>query len=117
MRDRQKDKTAIEAEVRKTLQSLDAIPKMKANPFFYTRLQQRLAARQRRETASRFGVIFHKALRPALVPLLIAVSIGAGIWIGYKPATANRTTSLNSMIETYGLNAPDLSNYTLTVAE
>jgi hypothetical protein len=117
MRDRHKDKTAIDAEVQKTLQSLDHIPKVQANPFFYTRLQRRLAARHGREAISIFGVIFQKALRPALVPLLIAVSIGAGIWIGYKPATANRTTYLNSMIETYGLKAPDLSNYTLTVAE
>src|SRR5574342_1359717 len=108
MKDRKKDKTAIDAEVQKTLQSLDHLPKVKANPFFYTRLQQRLAVRHRRETGSIFDVIFHKALRPALVPLLIAVSIGAGIWIGYKPTTANRTTYLNSMIETYGLNAPDL---------
>ena len=117
MRDRKKDKAAIDAEVLMTLQSLDHLPKVKANPFFYTRLKQRLTSRQQRETASTFDVIFQKILRPALVPLLIAVSIGAGIWIGYRPATANRTTYLNSMIETYSLNAPDLSNYTLTAVE
>lgn len=117
MKAQQKSKTAIDAEVQKTLQSLDQIKKVKASPFFYTRLQQRLANRRNNESASIPNAIWGKVLRPALVPLLIVASVGAGILLGYKPKTENRTAYLNNLIETYGLNAPDLSNYTLTAAE
>lgn len=117
MQAQQKSKTAIDAEVHKTLQSLDQIKKVQASPFFYTRLQQRLDSRRNNESASLRNAIGGKVLRPALVPLLIVASIGAGILLGYKPETENRKAYLNNLIETYGLNAPDLSNYTLTAAE
>lgn len=117
MKVQQKSKTAIDAEVHKTLQSLDTIKKVQASPFFYTRLQQRLDSMHNKASASILNAVWGKVLRPALVPLLIVASIGAGILLGYKPEAVNRTAYLNNLIETYGLKAPDLSNYTLTAAE
>jgi len=114
MKTHKRDRQAIEAEAQKTLQSLDYIEKVKAKPFFLVRLQNRLDALQARKREPEGSSIFATFLRPALMPLLVVVSIGAGILIGYKAPTSSRAEAANALVEAYGLNAPDLTQYTLT---
>lgn len=114
MKNRKRDWQSIEAEVQKTLQSLDHAEKVKAKPFFFTRLQHRLEPLQADRRAPEMSSIFIRILRPALMPLLVVISIGAGVSIGYKAPTRNRTEAANALVEAYGLSAPDLTQYTLT---
>jgi len=114
MKARKRDRQAIETEVKKTLQGLDHIAKVKAKPFFFTRLQHRLDTLRAQQSQLEGSSIFATFLRPALIPLLIVVSIGAGILIGYQPATSSRAEAASVLVEAYGLSAPDLTQYTLT---
>lgn len=111
MRNRYQD---VEAEVQKTLQGLDAVEKVKAKPFFFMRLQRRLDAQQASKSAPEMRSVFTALLRPALMPLLVVISIGAGIFIGYKAPTSGRAETAKVLVEAYGLSAPDLTQYTLT---
>jgi len=104
----------IEAEVRKTLQSLDHLEQAKAKPFFFTRLQRRLDALQAQKREPAANSIFAAFLRPALASLLVVLSIGAGILIGYKAPARGRAEAANALVEAYGLSVPDLTQYTLT---
>jgi hypothetical protein len=114
MKNRKRDRRDIEAEVQKTLRRLDHVEKVKAKPFFFTRLQHRLNTLQAQKSEPETSSIFATLLRPALMPLLVVSSIGAGILIGYKPATSNRSAVAAALAEAYGLKAPDLTQYTLT---
>jgi hypothetical protein len=114
MKNRKRDRRDIEAEVQKTLRGLDHVEKVKAKPFFFMRLQHRLDALQAQKSQPEVSSIFATFLRPALMPLLIVVSIGVGILIGYKTPTSSRAEAASVLVEAYGLNAPDLTQYTLT---
>jgi len=109
-----RDRQASEAEAQKTLQRLEHIEKVKAKPFFFTRLQHRLDTLQARKSQPEGSSIFATFLRPALMPFLVVSSIGAGVLIGYKAPTSNRAEAASVLVEAYGLNAPDLTQYTLT---
>jgi len=114
MKDRKRDRQAIAAGAQKTLQSLDHIAKVKAKPFFFTRLQHRLDTLQAQKSRPEVISIFATLLRPALMPLLVVISIGVGVLIGYKAPTSSRDEAASVLVEAYGLNAPDLTQYTLT---
>lgn len=113
MENREQDWQAIEAEVQKTLQSLDRVEKVNAKSFFFTRLQHRLDALQALRHEHKISATFTTFLRPVLAPLLIVASIGAGILIGYKQTASPRSSAAEALVETYGLQAPDLAQYTL----
>ena len=114
MKNRKRDRQTAEAEAQKTLQGLDHIEKVKAKPFFFTRLQHRLDALQAQQSEPEVSSILITFLRPALMPLLVVISIGVGVLIGYKAATSNRAEAASVLVEAYGLSAPDLTQYTLT---
>ena len=49
----------IENEINKTIESLDSFPKVKADPFFATRLQVKLDKKNQKETSySFFGALY-----------------------------------------------------------
>ena len=108
-----RDHHDIEAEVQKTLQGLEQIEKVKVKPFFFTRLQHRLDLVRAQKSTPAAGFILAQILRLAWAPLLIVISIGVGILIGYKSAPISRNTAAGVLGEAYGLNAPDLTQYTL----
>lgn len=62
----------IQAEVEKTLNSLDAYSKKKAKPFLYTRIQAKL---EKQATTSSFNWLFDTPLlKPALASLIIVLN-------------------------------------------
>ncbi|HEY4613570.1 MAG TPA: hypothetical protein VII11_11360 [Bacteroidota bacterium] len=109
------DHRDIEAEVQKTLQGFEQVEKVKAKPFFFTRLQHRLDLVLAQKNTPAASSMLAPILRPAWAPLLIVISIGVGILIGYKSAPISRNTAASVLVEAYGLNAPDLTEYTLGV--
>lgn len=111
---KKKDKKAIEEEVYKTLYCLDGVEKVKPRPFFYTRLKQRLDELERQEAHSPLDIIYVKFLRPALIPLLIAVSIVSGVFWGHNVSMIDRSENISTVAEFYGLDEPNLDNYILT---
>jgi len=115
MKKRKRNHHDIEAEVQKTLQSLGQIDKVKPKPFFFTRLQHRLDLVLAQKSTPAASPIWAQILRPAWAPLLIVISIGVGILIGYKSAPISRNTAAGVLGEAYDLNAPDLTQYILGV--
>ncbi len=69
-------------EVDKTLHSLDNWEPIKANPFFYTRLEQRIKNQQSERQNYIFNLWYIRALQPAFLFCLIIGSIYLGIWLG-----------------------------------
>lgn len=116
MKKYKKDDNAIEAEVQKTLRSLDQIEKVKAPPFFYMRLQRKLETMQSRETTVLSERLYAKFFRPVLAPALIAASILLGVWIGRGTSSSSdkRSAPLTALATAYGLNTLNVSDYTLT---
>lgn len=114
MKNRKRDRRDIEAEVQKTLQGVDHVEKVKAKPFFFMRLQRRLEAQPAQKREPEVSSVFKAFLRPALMPLLVVISIGVGVLIGYKAPTISRAEATSALVEAYGLSGPDLTQYTLT---
>lgn len=107
----------IDAKVRKTLAAFDDFEKVKANPFFYTRVRQRLGALDTPVVSSQPQSVLARLLRPALVPIFIAASVLVGVFIGYKPASVSQSEDFNEFTEIYSLQAPDLNDYVLASTE
>jgi hypothetical protein len=64
-----KSKQQIEAEIDRTLQQFEPSEKLPENPWFATRLQQRI------ETEPNERITFAAVLKPAILVLLLAVNI------------------------------------------
>lgn len=107
---------AVDQEVQKTLDSLDNLQRINANPFFYTRLKQRMDKFDARGLGPRTAAI--KALRLALIPsLIVTATILLGIFIGYDSSSADRSRNIDSFASAYGLQTDDLNDYLLTGLE
>ncbi len=117
MKNCNRDRQTIEAEVDKTLQCLDDIKQVKPSPFFYTRLQHRLDEIKVQEYQSVMDYLSVKLLRPGFVSLLVAASIFAGILIERLETSSIRQEKLKTIVEVYNLSGPDLNEYFLTYIE
>ncbi|MGE4290529.1 MAG: hypothetical protein AB7E36_17780 [Salinivirgaceae bacterium] len=101
----------INAEIEKTLASIDNYQKQKANPFFYTRLTARLEQEMEPRVWHWFFDI--PILRPALLLLFIAINLFTLVnWMQPKTDANTLTSSTEQFIEEYQLND---TNYTLLV--
>ncbi|MBD3289490.1 hypothetical protein GF337_11860 [candidate division KSB1 bacterium] len=67
-------KQRIENEIKRTLEQLDHQENLPANPYFYTRIQQRLEDRRKRRNA------YYGILRPAWIVLLVAINLSTALW-------------------------------------
>jgi len=68
-----KKKINIQAEVEKTLNCLDNYKKVKADPFFYTRLSIKL---EKKQETNVLNLIFNSPLlRTAIVALIIIINV------------------------------------------
>lgn len=114
---RRKDREAIDEEVLKTLHCLDNVGRLRARPFFYTRLKQRLDGLEAAESQARLFEAPWRIWRPVLVPALVAASVLLGVFIGYEPPSNNHSENLETFATAYGLKAPDLNDYLLTKSE
>lgn len=80
------DQEKIEREINKTLEQFEKAERLPANPFFFTRVQQRINERSSKHPA------IYGFLKPALVTGLLAVNILTFVWY-FTVSNANDTTS------------------------
>lgn len=86
-------KERIEHEIDKTLQQFDQQEKLPANPYFYTRIQQRLD--EKREHRK----IYAGILRPAWIVLLGLMNLGTAYWYFSDSERQYQTNSRQQLIE------------------
>ena len=80
----------IDQEIQKTLDLLEQPETLPPNPFFYTRVKQRLDE----ETRPRRKSIVAVVLKPALMTLLLAMNVGTAIWyLSGTTGTASETVA------------------------
>ncbi len=92
-----KRKENIEAEIEKTLASLDNFPKTKADAFFYTRLSAKLEAANEPLIIKWFFDTPY--LKPSLLILFLAINIITTVsWIN---STTKDNSSLSNITETF----------------
>ncbi len=78
-------KEKIEQEVQKTLQSFKHAERLKSNPFFYTRLKNRIENLHSKKQKIRGWEFAGRVLKPALLLLIIALNIfSATLFFKYK---------------------------------
>lgn len=78
-------KENIQNEVDKTLGLFDKKESLPPNPYFYTRVQQRINEKSRKEF-SIFGI-----LKPAFFTALIALNLTTAIWYTSSDSLTNQT--------------------------
>lgn len=96
----------IEQEIERTLLCFDEAERLKADPFFYTRLQTRIKDLEERKGFSLQGLLNVKVLRPALLTLVIVMNIVTTFVVFQKVdrQTDYRDQYLTSFAEEYSLN-------------
>ena len=67
-------KEKIENEVNKTMELFDKKESLPPNPYFYTRVQQRLNEKSKKE------ISFSAILKPAFFTVLVALNLTTAIW-------------------------------------
>ena len=89
---------------------INSVPKPEINPFFFTRLQQRLESREKLETPMIPNFI--RRLQPIAIVFLLIIGIGSGILIGKSLANyklygnaSNQKALLETYASEYYLNA------------
>ena len=79
----------VQNEIDKTLGLFDKKESLKPNPYFYTRVQQRLKERSKKE----FSIF--SVLKPAFFTALIALNLTTAIWYtSSESLTTNTETDL-----------------------
>lgn len=102
------NKNWVEEEVEKTLSSWDDLERIEANPYFFTRLQQRLANEQ--SPKQLWSASF---LRPALLGILLIINVWTVASVLNSQARYNTTTTatLSDFASDYGLEYNPTDEY------
>ena len=98
-----KKQKKIEQEIERTLSLLDQRKKLPANPWFYSRVKQRLDAPD--HSFNLFGTI----LKPAFLIILLAANLGTAIWYFRETSTDTRQELIEVLGDELNLN-PDSNN-------
>lgn len=92
--DRQMDKKEkIEEEIRKTLAVFDQKESLPPNPYFYTRVQQRI-----KEHSANNSTVWG-FLKPALLTILLLFNVGTFVWYFNSNEDYTSTENQNELIE------------------
>ena len=67
-------KTRIDEELEKTLRYLDKEERLQPDPYFFTRLRQRMEEEHKKK------ITFQTVLKPALLTLIIIANLGTAVW-------------------------------------
>jgi hypothetical protein len=100
----------INEEVLKTLQSLDRLDDIEAGPYFFARLQKRIAAREERPAHGLLEIAFSRPFRWVLLTLVLILALNAGTgWIvlrGEEEPGAYREAGIRAIADDYSLSGP-----------
>ncbi len=100
-------KEKIQQEIQKTLDCFDQVEPLKANPFFYTRLQSRINDLNRNKWQLKRWKFVWGVLKPALLIFVVAVNILTAIVV-LKSQNNNqysRTQLLNAFAQEMTLDS------------
>ncbi len=105
------------SELKASLATIETEKQIETNPFFYTRLEQRIENLE--EAKESFS--YKRVLQPILAGLLILISINVGIYIGNNFSFINlatnseesRNNNVNAYSEEFDLAYFDIDNYNL----
>jgi hypothetical protein len=82
-----KNKEKIEEEIRKTLDMFEQKESLPPNPYFYTRVQQRLNEKSENKS------IVAGYLKPVFLSILLFINVATFVW--YFDSSANYTAANN----------------------
>jgi hypothetical protein len=113
----------IYQEVLKTYEVFDHCPTPEVNPYFYTRVEQKLKALRDREIFSVYGLVWK--IKPVAATVLIVAGISMGVFIGKNISGSNSSTNNNDrkeILEAYATDyyltgTSDESTYVLVTNE
>ena len=86
-------KEKIEEEIRKTLDVFDQKQSLPPNPYFYTRVQQRINERSGSKSTT-MGF-----LKPALLTILLLINVATFIWYNNSSANYSSAEKQQELIE------------------
>ena len=86
-------KEKIEEEIRKTLEVFDQKQSLPPNPYFYTRVQQRINERSGSKSTT-MGF-----LKPALLTILLLINVATFIWYNNSSANYSSAEKQQELIE------------------
>ena len=92
-----KDSTNIENEIKKTLQSLDGMEKVRAKPFFYTRLE----AKMQKKDSFIPNRSFYQQWKPvwSIVMLLLVISLNLYTFIATWKVKKKQNQEINTILD------------------
>jgi hypothetical protein len=101
-------KEIIDQEVQKTLQFLEPMEKVSADPYFYTRLQARLRL-QHQQKENRFELFGSRWWRPALAGMIVILNLttAALVYMSNEKSKELNQDTLTTLATEYGLNQDD----------
>lgn len=99
----------VEEKVDKTLQLLDNIKKVEENPFFYTRLKERMEQQEKKRSFFVSGLLRSVPLRPVLLAFIVILNISSALYFlnTRNVHTGNGKTDLEAFAEEYSLSTTD----------
>lgn len=83
----------IQNEIDKTMGMFDKKESLKPNPYFYTRVQQRLNEKTKKE----FSIF--SVLKPVFFTALIALNITTAIWYTSSESSTNKTETNFELVD------------------
>ncbi|MDX1699102.1 MAG: hypothetical protein R3250_00725 [Melioribacteraceae bacterium] len=86
-------KEKIQNEIDKTLGLLDQKESLPPNPYFYTRIMQRLDEKKRKEFS------FSNILKPALFTLLLVLNLTTIVWYTSPEELTDQTESEIALVD------------------
>ena len=101
----------ILAEVEKTLNAIDALPNLEANPFLFTRIKARIENESIKH-AGKEKTDF--VLKPVTLALLLVINIITAVYfIGFESSSTTETSVVDTMKQEYGVTQIQSDNYNL----
>ena len=97
----------INDEVEKTLQALDGVERMEANPYFYTRLNQRI--QDEKTETSRPPLIFSKLWQPALLAVLVIFNVYTFVQVDGANGSETAQDGVSVLMQEYQINSSNSS--------
>lgn len=106
------DTKKIEREIKLTLDLLEDAPPLKCDPYFKTRVNQRIKAYEKKQNGGFFQQIFADYLQPVVLAVMLCVNIYAGV-LFYQAQGINTTGEL-ALLQSVSVEDDLLNDYSLT---
>lgn len=103
--------SSLYKEILATINSIDSEKKIETNPFFYTRLMQKIENIKSKKERIILKPAFIRIFQPTLYSVIVFLGISLGIWLGYninnesgKNLPGSQASELQAYANEYYLN-------------